>query len=206
MDGIRHGSCGTPASRGGLIINGGTFNSIAEFGIGWNNAGDYTITGTTTILNVTGDMMVRGNDNETGWNTAINVLNGATVNVSNRLRARDGDTRLFQYSLNISGGSTFFHGGDFLSTGGRAWGFVYNTEGNDLKINISDLGGTFRLSGDHVSLLETMMSTNNVVVSGTHSLTFDSDSRLTTLTIIPEPSSLAFLGLSLGLLARRRRL
>jgi hypothetical protein len=203
--GIRHGNSGVAASRGGLIIDGGTFNSTAEFGIGWNNAGDYTIAGPNTTLNITGDMTVRGNDVATGWNTVINVENGATVNVSNRLRARDGVDRLYQHTLNISGGSTFFHGGDFLSAGGRAWGHAYNIEGNNLVISIADLGSTFTLSGNHVSLLESMMGSNNLVVSGVHSLSFDGDSGFTTLAIIPEPSALAFLGIGLGLMLRRGR-
>lgn len=126
--------------------------------------------------------------------------------MSNRLRARDGNDRLYQHVLNISGGSTFIHGGDFVSVGGLAWGAAYNIQGNNLVINISDLGSTFTLSGNHVSLLETMMSTNNLVVSGPHSLLFDGDSGLTTLTIIPEPSALALLAIGFGFMQRRRRL
>lgn len=186
VNGIRHGSSGTAADRGGLIIDGGTFTSTGEMGLGWNNAGDYTVTGSNTVLTTSGDILIRGNDNATGWTTVFNVEDGATVNVGNRLRVRDdvNSIRAYAHTLNISGGSSFSIAGDFVSAGGRGWGYAYNIEGNDLTINLSGIGSTFAVAGDHASLLTSMINSDHLVVSGQYSLDYDTTTAgWTTLTV-----------------------
>ncbi len=206
------------SGAGSFTVGAGGLFDVRQLTVGFNN--DYTV----NVIN--GGEIIASNAVLFRQSNSVFNVDGSTV-TAERLSIWDNANFAGNHLLNITNGGSFFvDTGNWFTNETAGWGANYNsvrTDGTiDAVINLQGLGSTFAVEGDHTALFSTMISTisatagvsymniNNLGDNATegidYSLAFDGDN--TTLTVIPEPSTYAFLGglLALGVVMIRRRL
>jgi hypothetical protein len=218
---------------GGLVVNNnGSLTTTGNSTIGNNNNGANPVNGFLTVttggyVKVGGHLRLgAGVPGGAGSLSGDIDLNGGTLEVQSHLWVGANNNTTGTIDIN-NGGILRVLGGNFglgtgnatsasggtgivnVNNGGLLSLFQWSTTtsifaGSILNIN---QGGTVTIGGNRVTAANNYF-TNGLIgtdLSGIQA-TFDPDLNLTTIIAIPEPGSLALLGLAgLGMLARRRR-
>ena len=176
-----------------LVQAGGTVNTGGILYTGLGTPGQTTIEGTATV----------GSHLWTGWNDGItgtiDINSGGILNVSGQLGLNWNDHSSAAGLLNI-------HSGGVVNLA------QIHASGNSIRSNslltIAN-GGLLTKSSNFVSIIQTQyIDTGKIVGEGGADLivTYDSDSDLTTVVVVPEPSVFGLLGMAVvGFFLRRRR-
>ena len=186
------------------MINGGTLSTTATFAIDDSNrgitigaSGGMIDTAAGTTLTVENAIVVTGNFTKTG--DGVLLINGTNTGAGTTIVAAGtlGGTGTLSGAASVSSGATIT--GGVIGTVGAP---VLNTSASFMQGNVYTIGsyGTGALTGTFNGLAENDIFMNYRINYGTIT------TGAITLTAVPEPGTLGFLGVALGgLFARRLR-
>ncbi len=215
---------GVDESGNVVVANNGVLGTTGNFFVGNNNS---NATGTLTVqsggtVNVGailytsktssfGNLTVQSGGDITVANHLFwGVTQPSTVTIGGTLTQTGGILGLgTEDAVNASGGTATVNilGGGLLELFNISSAAGLPSIQTGSSINLLQ-GATMTLPGDRIGTVQQYIDANKIAASGgTFSLSYESGANLTTLTVVPEPSTLGLFGAAcaLGLFSRRRR-